>query len=77
MQFWFGKRAFKKSAEVSRLVEQKVTRDIVPLCALLNEEFRQLACEVVAVSADSAHSHLAWTNQAREMAGSDQDPTRR
>jgi alkyl hydroperoxide reductase subunit AhpC len=33
------------------------------------EEFRKLGAEVVAVSVDSVHSHLAWTKQARSAGG--------
>jgi peroxiredoxin 2/4 len=33
------------------------------------EEFRQVNCEVIAVSVDSKYSHLAWTKLPRNQGG--------
>ncbi len=33
------------------------------------EKFKSIGCELVACSVDSAHSHLAWTKQARNDGG--------
>jgi alkyl hydroperoxide reductase subunit AhpC len=33
------------------------------------KEFRDIGCEVVAVSVDSEHSHLAWINTPRKQGG--------
>lgn len=33
------------------------------------EEFRKEGCEIIAVSCDSEHNHLAWTKKSREAGG--------
>ena len=33
------------------------------------EEIRKEGCEVIAVSCDSQHNHLAWTKKPREAGG--------
>ncbi len=71
-----GKIKFSDFAKDKWIVMFSHPADFTPVCttemsgfALRNDEFTALNTELIGLSIDSIHSHLAWVNNVREKTG--------